>query len=129
MRAVDCTMLAAGAQGDFSAAAESALSKLDDQNSFMYAVDIAAARIKVPPLPVRTAGGWSVSYSGGPSGAPVEVERAAPLPGSGSPTSRTEMWKRELLDTTTRNYLISMKAGSRVLPLLVTDGPGLEDAF
>lgn len=40
---------------------------------------------------------------------------------------RVDAWRRDLLDITVRNNLISMRAGTRILPLLVTDCRSLEN--
>lgn len=101
---------------------------MEGNDLFSYAVDIAAARITVPPLPTREE--LTAAALGEPVTAPDAVGKTVDdvLPPSG-PGSRIDAWKRELLDITTRNSLISMRAGVRTLPLLVTDGARLEDAF
>ena len=132
MAAVECTMFTNSHDSTFDAAMAGALSHLDDMESFVCAVDIAAARTFIRPVPTRTMvdGRWVVdreelSSLPIPSFTATQVYEDPVL----RDLTKVDRWKRELLDIGTRNSLINMRVGVKTIPLMIADIDGFEDAF
>lgn len=132
LRAVECTMFVSGNTSTFEAATNAALARLEDVESFEYAVDIAAARSTILPIPTRTLldGRYVLEkqLSEDSSCAPAAVGEVYEDPVQRR-TTRVDRWKRELLDTGMRNSLINLRPGTKAIPLLVSEVVGFEDAF
>ena len=128
--AVECTALVSGAGADFEEACVSAAGKLEDAERFICSVDIKRARRTISPLPARRIidGTWVVEredvkpVSNGitPVGMVYEDMAAKKL-------TKVDIWKRDLLDITSRNNMVNMKMGTKVTPLLVSDVASFED--
>ncbi len=95
-----------------------ALLLLDDDtpaSTFLYAVDVAAARRSgIRPLPARGVGEEA-----------LREEEEVPLP-ERSPLPRVERWKRNLLDLTLRNRLLNYRPTRKSVALHVPDVAALE---
>ena len=132
MRAVECTTFTNGSRTGFEDACRSALSRLEDADSFICTVDIRRTRTMITPLPVRKLvdGEWvvereereSITYAPSPAD-----EIYADM--SSRQLTRVDRWKRDLLDITNRNNMINMKQGTKVVPLLASDISALEDGL
>lgn len=130
--AVECTALVSGAGADFEEACVSAAGKLEDAERFICSVDIKRARRTISPLPARRIvdGTWVVEredvkpVSSGitPVGMVYEDMAARKL-------TKVDIWKRDLLDITSRNNMVNMKMGTKVAPLLVSDVASFEDVL
>ncbi len=132
MRAVECTLFTNAHNVTFEAASEAALSRLDDFESFVCAVDIAAARTSIRPMPTRTLvdGRWVVDRSQLEDGCvpqftPEQIYEDPALRN----LTRVDRWKRELLDIGTRNSLINMRVGTKTVPLMLSEIASFEDLF
>ncbi len=130
--AVECTALVSGAGADFEEACRSAAGKLEDAERFICSVDIKRARRTISPMPSRRLvdGLWvveredvkPVSNGISPVGMVYEDMSARKL-------TKVDIWKRDLLDITSRNNMVNMKMGTKVTPLLITDTAFLEDVI
>ncbi len=131
-RAVECTYLCDGHAAPFDSASEAALKRLEDAESFSCAVDIRKSRPAIRPLPTRRYenGVWSVEKDefDTRSSAPKEVGEVYEAAEDRALT-RVDIWKRDLLDITTRNPLVSMKVGAKAVPLLVGNTSEFGEAF
>ena len=109
------------------------MNHLDDLDNFAYGLDIRAARGTFLPLPTRknSDGKWIITReekdvsTTSPSSAGNVYEEFE----STKPVTKVDKWSRELLDISTRNSLVSMKKGKKLMPLLITDISELEDKF
>ncbi len=132
LRAVECTYFVNGSNWQYNDAVSAGLARLEDMENFCYAVDVAAARTSILPLPTRTLveGRWVVDRAVAEEAAPapIDVGKVYDDPEERK-TTRVDRWKRELLDTGTRNSLISMKPGLKTIPLLVSDDENLVDSL
>ncbi len=130
--AVECTFMCAPGNTPFDDACKNALDRLDDADSFISAVDVRKSRASISPLPTRRFdnGIWTVDRdeSSGASAAPRSVGQVYEEIEDRTLT-RVDLWKRELLDTTSRNPLVNMKVGAKAVPLLVSDVAAFEDMF
>ena len=132
MRAVECTTFTNGSRMGFEDACRSALSKLEDADSFICTVDIRRTRTMITPLPVRKLvdGEWvvereereSITYAPSPADEIYADMESRQL-------TRVDRWKRDLLDITNRNNMINMKQGTKVVPLLTSDISSFEDGL
>lgn len=131
MRAVECTLFTNAQHVDFQQACEAALFKLEQPEKFICAVDIARARPSILPLPSRRMvdGRWVVERGEVTVTAPESVGTVYDMPESNRQVTRVDRWKRELLDITNRNNMVSMKQGTKVTPLMVGDVAGFENAL
>ncbi len=131
-RAVECTYLCDGHAAAFDVASEAALMRLEDTESFICAVDIKKSRPTIRPLPTRRYenGAWTVEKDefDTQSVAPKEVGEVYEAAEDRALT-RVDIWKRDLLDITTRNPLVSMKVGAKAVPLLVGDTSKFGETF
>lgn len=130
--AVECTLMCTPGKESFDDACKKGLERLEDTDSFICAVDIRKARNTIAPLPTRRFenGVWVADRD--------EDDRRVAAPKSigevyeeveERPLTRVDMWKRDLLDTSTRNPLVNMKVGAKAVPLLVSDTALFEDIF
>ena len=131
-RAVECTMFTNGFVRPFEDACAQALLRLEDMDHFICAVDVRAARGTILPMPVRMNGdgGWEIGRRerSSATGAPGSLGEIYSLPDAAErQLTRVDKWKRELLDITSRNNMVSMKQGTKVMPLLVSSVSELED--
>ena len=130
--AVECTLMCAPGRETFDEACRKALERLDDTDSFICAVDVRKARNTIAPLPTRRFenGVWVADRD-------EDTHRAAAPKSVGEvyeeaeerPLTRVDMWKRDLLDISSRNPLVNMKVGAKAVPLLVSDTSLFEDLF
>ncbi|HRQ88491.1 MAG TPA: DUF4011 domain-containing protein, partial [Bacteroidia bacterium] len=139
------TTLLCSPGANFAAAVESGRRLLSDEGSFRCVIDIASCRAaEVKPLPFLDDGAIDleavarrreraeamVRDDGG-----VEVDEGLDLTELGDRKhddkggKRLERWKRNLLDLTLRNRLLSFRHTRATLPLLVPDLPAFEDAL
>jgi len=132
MRAVECTLLTNAHSANFDEASDAGLAHLDDLDSFICAVDIAAARSSIRPMPTRTLvdGRWVVDKEqlddeSIPKFTPGQIYEDPALRN----LTKVDRWKRELLDIGVRNSLINMKAGTKILPLMISEIAAFEDLF
>ena len=119
----------------FSRAIDSGKQKLTDQD-FVMAVDVRRARMqKLRPLSVTV---HVADAAAGDSPRNSESLEAAPeLPGfdvevADEPVTaagKLELWQRKLLDLTTRNRLLHLPDGAKVLRLTCPDPAALEDVL
>ena len=132
VRAVECTMFTNGSSSGFDRACDSAMSRLEDYDSFICTVDVRRSRSVITPLPVRRLvdGKWIVEREerDHATRAPVSVGDVYGEM-SGRKLTKVDKWKFDLLDLTGRNNMINMKQGSKVTPLLIADVPSFEDAL
>ncbi|MBO4798705.1 MAG: DUF4011 domain-containing protein, partial [Candidatus Methanomethylophilaceae archaeon] len=127
-----CTSLCVSRWTSFDDACAAGLNRLDNADDFICAVDIRRSRSSVLPLPTRRFenGAWV-------------ADREIVIPDAGAPSrvgdiyeetdsrmiTKTDVWKRELLDISNRNPLVSMKAGAKAAALMISDPPSFEDSF
>ncbi len=130
--AVECTCMCSPGGTSFDDACKAALERLDDAESFISAIDVRKARTSISPLPTRRFenGIWTVDRdeADGTSAAPRSVGQVYEEAEDREMT-RVDMWKRDLLDITSRNPLVNMKVGTKAVPLLVSDGASFKDRF
>lgn len=130
----ETTLSTQSAPATFTQAVESAKRKLTDQG-FIMAVDVRRARMqKLRPLGIATAHRTGTSPESEPSvsealdpapdlpGFDVEVEEAP-----ATPAAKLELWRRKLLDLTTRNRLLHLPQRSKAIWLACPDPGRLED--
>lgn len=122
------------AQGvPFAKACEAGLKFLQDTPTFMFALDIRAARMEgIGPMGVLRQGTYT------PVVRPLDVvdtslPALAPLidniPADESPAGRIERWKTRLLDLSLRNRLLNHRDSKTVLPLLGSVPGVIEDVL
>lgn len=125
------------------AACELGLEHLQQEEDFLFAIDIKRARIEqIRPLPTRGQAAFEPAdrLAGAVDTPAVEPPPALPpLDGEAflldenvrpeTPEGRLSRWKSKLLDLTLRNRLINFKPTKIMLPLRVPDPAHLEDAL
>jgi len=141
---IECTACCVSSNQSFEAAEKTARARLDDDEAFEIAIDVAAARHQgIGPLPPRTMAfeaGESrpaavpppmpATSAGGPS---TGVEEAAAPDADATPTrddrprDRLEHWKGKLLDLTMFNRLLNFRATKKTIALCDHDIAALED--
>ena len=135
---VECTMLVAGKNVDFSVAEGMARHHLADASKFRAVVDISRARAGgIRPLPQRvmTPEGWTVLQTERDASeltdAPVEsvVQTALDDNETAGPMTRRMQWERKLLDLSLRNTLLNLRLTRGVIPVLTDNLGALEDAL
>ncbi|MFA6012373.1 MAG: DUF3320 domain-containing protein [Desulfobacteraceae bacterium] len=144
--AVESTGIAKSPPLSFKAAQELCKAKLETQEGFRFAVDVAAAR-KSGIRPLSLAGDESGGLAGGDKrpgsdadfvlddlSAPDDVsvedsETQRPQRDRESAADRLARWKNSLLDLSLRNRLLNFKDSKKSIPLLCPDIAGLEDAL
>lgn len=147
---VETTALVGGSRVDFKGAREAAQRRLDRDDGFVCAVDVAACRReRIRPLPSRLSSGAGFQVvPAEPSSTPEPslldrfVEPATSRPTSRRPrrapaseavdlppeaSERLDRWKRKLLDLSLRNRLLNARETKRVVPLSVPHLPVFED--
>ncbi len=126
--------------GTFARAVAAAESMLARDDTFVLALDVAAARhaaAPVRPLPLDRSGdelahAVSVvvgSTPGSGEALPAERFRTAPTPAAPKVATRLDRWQQRLLDLSLRNRAVNHKEGARTLPIPHLDVGGLEDAL
>ncbi|MHC9539373.1 MAG: DUF3320 domain-containing protein [Vulcanimicrobiota bacterium] len=127
----------------FEAAQAKALEYLSNSETFIYAVDIKAARNRgMRPLPIRiTEGGYGIlkdSGSGvaGEESFPISDESIRLMTDGASPgrsdesfSRRFERWTNKLLDLSLRNRLLNFRPGAKTLPIVTHSVAVLEDGL
>lgn len=122
-------------------AMEQGLAHLQQEDEFLYAVDIYMARgVQIKPLPSR--GTLSQVAREDDTSDPERIEQAPELPpldptvlspievaAEDSPEGRLAKWKAKLLDLTLRNKLLNFKATKTTLQLVAPDLGALEDGL
>lgn len=138
MTFVECTLLAQGSGAPFEAAEFAGKEHLLDPERFLCAVDVYRARMsQLLPLPARAMGaeGWDIeapkddhlSAARRPDRRVVstavleEVEEGA--------RTKRQVWERSLLDLSSRNALLNMRPGPRLMPILTGSVDEIEDAL
>lgn len=128
--AVECTAFTNTVSIPFDQACSKALSILEIAENFICTVDIKRARSRITPIPVRKMvdGQWVIERekSSQSTVAPKPL-RATYTSFSKRPLTKIDKWKRDLLDITNKNNMISMKQGTKVMPLLIKDVSHFED--
>jgi very-short-patch-repair endonuclease len=141
--AFETTMLTHRPRPSLRTACERGLEHLQQEDEFLFAIDIKRARIEqVRPLPSKTEAATAVGdrLFGCVADTVVELPPALPpLDGetflldenvrAETPEGRLARWKSKLLDLTLRNRLINSKPTKTMLPLRVPDPAHLEDAL
>ena len=122
-------------------AVEQGLAHLQDEQSFLFAVDIFMARgVQIKPLPSRFTP--PVGTEPAELTTPEHIEEAPDLPPldsaflapmeiavEDSPEGRLAKWKARLLDLTLRNRLLNFKTTKTTLQLVAPDLGELEDCL
>lgn len=122
-------------------ALERGLEHLQDENEFLFGVDVFMARgVQIKPLPSRTAVARTALLD--EASAPADIEQAPDLPPldptflapieiatEDSPEGRLAKWKAKLLDLTLRNKLLNFKTTKSTLQLVAPDLAALEDGL
>ncbi|MGE5465537.1 MAG: DUF4011 domain-containing protein [Methanocella sp.] len=140
--AFETTVLTHQSRPSLRAACELGLGHLQQENEFLFAVDIKRSRIEqIRPLPskaeaIHAAGERLAEYVSSNIEAPPALP---PLDGEAflldenerpeTPEGRLARWKAKLLDLTLRNRMINFKPTKIMLPLRVPDPAHLEDAL
>ncbi|HEX7348463.1 MAG TPA: DUF4011 domain-containing protein [Rhodanobacteraceae bacterium] len=130
----ETTLATSVPQPAFSVAVETAKQKLTDQD-FVMAVDVRRARMqKLRPLGVS-----AHTMAAAPDMPEVShsLESAPPLPGFDvevadepeTQAGKLELWRRKLLDLTTRNRLLHLPESAKALRLTCPDPAHLEDVL
>lgn len=131
MCAIECTMAVNSNLESFDAARQRGYDNLADPDKFQLAVEIYNARQKIRPLPVRRMEGtsWIVQRESvaADTTAPQQLGHVDVALEGGRKLTKVDKWKRELLDLSTRNYLIKMKLGKKIIPLLIPNIASMED--
>ncbi len=135
---VECTMACASNAAPFAVAAAAAQKRLLDDDAFVLAIDVAAARqAGIRPLPVRTLA--FVPAAELPSAAPASgvvpavgkvptvASEPAPPPPPPPPKDRLEHWKQKLLDLSMWNRLLNFAETKKSVRLCAHDVEALED--
>jgi very-short-patch-repair endonuclease len=141
---VECTAACGGEPLPFAAAVASAARRLEDDDAFRTAIDVAAARrTGIRPLPVRTLafapgapqansppGPTPAEHSGAPHAAPAGApggDEAPPPAPPAPPNDRLEHWKSKLLDLSLFNRLLNFVETKKTVRLCAHDLAALED--
>lgn len=118
----------------FGVAIDLAMRQLTDDD-FVMAVDVRRARMqKLRPLTVTTQRAGEPESGQAPKVSEA-LEAAPELPGfdveieeaPATPADKLELWRRKLLDLTTRNRLLHLPEKAKVIRLVCPDPAGLED--
>jgi len=139
----ETTVLTHRPQPSLKAACELGLQHLQNEEEFLYALDIRRCRIEqIRPLPIRGGGGIEAEEHAALSVQLPQIESAPSLPSLDgeailldedippeTAAGRLTRWKSKLLDLTLRNRLINFKPTKSTLPLRVPDPAHLEDAL
>ncbi|MCQ2070740.1 MAG: DUF4011 domain-containing protein [archaeon] len=127
----ECTTLCNSSDGDFNTARDIAYETLGDSDKFGCALDVQRARAIIIPLPDRhrVNGKWKVDRptTMKKQAAPKKLAKPVRISNEGRKLTKADIWKRELLDLSRRNNMVSMKAGTKVVPLMISDIASFED--
>lgn len=141
--AFETTVLTHRPRPSLRIACELGLEHLQQDDEFLFAVDVKRARIEqIRPLPIRGQAATETEDRLSENTDPLAVEPPPllpPLDGEAflldenvrpeTPEGRLARWKSKLLDLTLRNRLINFKPTKVMLPLRVPDPAHLEDAL
>lgn len=122
-------------------ALERGLEHLQDEDEFLFGVDVFMARgVQIKPLPSRAAVAKAAVVDD--ASAPDDIEQTPDLPpldptflapieiaAEDSPEGRLAKWKAKLLDLTLRNKLLNFKTTKSTLHLVAPDLAALEDGL
>lgn len=122
-------------------ALERGLEHLQDEDEFLFAVDVHMARgVQIKPLPSRAA--FAKASSADEADTPEDIEQTPDLPPldpivlapieigtEDTPEGRLAKWKAKLLDLTLRNKLLNFKTTKSTLQLVAPNLAALEDAL
>jgi len=152
--AFESTALTSGKGVTFERAARQARGYLQDEERFLYAVDIKSARNnRIRPVRIRTAWGSADLTTSDLTSAATDVppspmeqptierpkvpeQKTVPEEENGellpveekeTPPERVERWKRKLLDLSLRNRLLNFKETKKTFQIYCPDLPRLED--
>ncbi len=131
MCAIECTLAVNSNLSSFDIAKQKGYDNLSDSDTFQLAVEIYNARQKIKPLPIRRMEGtsWIVERDAAVAdmAAPKQLGHVDVAMDYDIKLTKVEKWKRQLLDLSTRNYLIKMSLGKKIVPLLISDIASMED--
>ena len=123
--AIECTYALNYQNKSFEEATEAGFKNLADPEAFCCSVEIHNARQKIHPLPVfrHSDKDWVVKREdlNIETTAPKSIRIQKPVKDNDKKLTTLDLWKNDLLDLTSRNYLIRMKPGKKILPLLIPD--------
>lgn len=135
---VECTQMNAGIHVPFDAAEVSAKKHFDKPDEILYVIDVRQARVcGIRPIPsrIKTDDGWRVDLQKSNEEpqeivAPEEVEQVEiTVEDENNAAPKQLQWERKLLDLGLRNTLINLRYTKRIIPILTTSLPDLEDAL
>jgi hypothetical protein len=119
---IECTSVVSGQNVGFNRSCEIAFNSVDD--TFNCAVDVKKSRSIIHPIPTSAEERETVERQLADSDTwfDASVKKRAPA-NSGVKKNETiiEKWERKLLDTTSRNNLISIKNTKKAIPLMGSD--------
>ncbi|MBP3856157.1 MAG: DUF4011 domain-containing protein [Ruminiclostridium sp.] len=133
--AVECTDFAAGESTDFGRAESHALSRLDEQDKFICAVDVRRCRGSgIRPIPARVAENGeyrAVDYGKQEiTDAPrvIDTSRRGGF-AEGRELTKQMIWERKLLDLSLRNSLLNFRPSASNVQFMTADIAKLEDVM
>ena len=132
---VECTSFAAGEDTDFARAEKRALSKLDEPEKFVCAVDVGRCRGSgIRPIPSRVAENGvyrAVDYGKQDITSAPRVIDTSRRGGFAEDREITKqmIWERKLLDLSLRNSLLNFRPSSSNVQFMTADIAKLEDVI
>ena len=132
---VECTDFTAGKNTDFDSAESHAVSALDDESKFCFAIDISRTRSSgIRPVPSKVSENGTfkaVDYGARKkseiTSAPNEIAQQGIANAEGREVTKQLMWERKLLDLSLRNSLLNFRATAMSVQLMISDLGVLED--
>lgn len=132
---LESTAITSSESLSFDDAVSCAVKKVNDENNFLYFVDIRSCRLgNIRPLPQRIMrdGTWEIINEGiEHAGATTKVAefnhydiRLNDISGT---TTKQMLWERKLLDFSLRNNLLNTRLGRKVVPFISFNIEHLED--